>query len=139
MVDMAIDSGILERPATTAHECSVSADRKSCGAAAADPSPEESAECGNSNDEKVEDSSEFLGKLPTEIGTLLMIAGVAGLVLPGPWGTPMLIAGATVVWPKTFSRIERAFAKRCPSFHREGVQQIKRFISDLNRRFPQQG
>lgn len=80
---------------------------------------------------------EMLGKLPPEIGTMLMVVGIAGILLPGPIGTPMLIAGALVIWPKTFSPLERTFAKWLPGIHREGVSQLKRFISDLNRRFPE--
>ena len=79
----------------------------------------------------------MLGKLPPEIGTMLMVVGIAGILLPGPIGTPMLIAGALVIWPKTFSPLERTFAKWLPGIHREGVSQLKRFISDLNRRFPE--
>ncbi len=82
---------------------------------------------------------EMLGKLPTEIGTMLMALGIAGILLPGPVDAPMLIAGALVIWPKTFSPLERSFAKWFPGIHREGVGQIKRFISDLNRRFPENG
>lgn len=80
---------------------------------------------------------EMLGKLPPELGTMLMAVGIAGILLPGPVGTPMLIAGALVIWPKTFSPLERSFAKWFPKMHHEGVTQIKRFISDLNRRFPE--
>lgn len=87
-------------------------------------------------DQEEEQYIELLGKLPPEIGTMLIAIGIAGILLPGPIGTPMLIAGALVYWPKTFAPLERSFAKRCPGIHREGVIQIKRFISDLNRRFP---
>lgn len=80
---------------------------------------------------------EMLGKLPPEIGTMLIALGIAGVLLPGPVGAPMLIAGALVFWPKTFSPLERSFARWFPGIHREGVRQIKRFISDLNRRFPE--
>lgn len=79
---------------------------------------------------------ELLGKLPPEIGAMLIIAGVAGVLLPGPIGTPMIIAGALVVWPKTFAPVERSFAKYCPHLHREGVRQVRRYVSDLQRRFP---
>lgn len=82
---------------------------------------------------------EMLGKLPPEIGTMLIAVGIAGILLPGPVGTPMLIAGALVFWPKTFGPLERSFARWCPGMHREGVTQIKRFIKDLNRRFPENG
>ena len=52
-------------------------------------------------------------------------------------GTPLIIAGAFVVWPKTFEPMERRFAKMCPTAHRKGIAQVRRFINDLNRRFPE--
>lgn len=78
----------------------------------------------------------MLGQLPPEIATLLIVAGVAGIALPGPVGTPMLIAGCVMMWPKTFQPIELWFSRRFPKFHREGVIQIKEFVADLKRRFP---
>ncbi|MDB5337575.1 MAG: hypothetical protein JWN70_3194 [Planctomycetaceae bacterium] len=98
-----------------------------------------SANSAETPEQEEEHYIEMLGKLPPEIGTMLMAVGIAGILLPGPVGTPMLIAGALVIWPKTFSPLERSFAKWCPGIHHEGVTQIKRFISDLNRRFPENG
>ncbi len=95
------------------------------------------ASSANSAEQEEEQYIEMLGKLPPEIGTMLMAVGIAGVLLPGPVGTPMLIAGALVIWPKTFSPLERSFAKWCPGIHHEGVTQVKRFVSDLNRRFPE--
>jgi len=101
-----------------------------CGAGCGSNQPVDPA------DREEEQYIELLGKLPPEIGTMLIAIGIAGILLPGPIGTPMLIAGALVYWPKTFAPLERSFAKICPGVHHEGVVQIKRFISDLNRRFP---
>lgn len=106
------------------------ADDATCGTGCGSNQPADRA------DQEEEQYIELLGKLPPEIGTMLIAIGIAGILLPGPIGTPMLIAGALVYWPQTFAPIERALAKRCPGIHREGVIQIKRFISDLNRRFP---
>jgi hypothetical protein len=83
-----------------------------------------------------QNSNELLGKLPPEIGMLLVVSGVAGVLLPGLVGTPLLIAGGVTIWPKTFEPIERWFSRRFPSAHKEGVIQIKEFISDLQKRFP---
>ena len=83
-----------------------------------------------------QNSNELLGKLPPEIGMLLVISGVAGILMPGLVGTPLLIAGGVSIWPKTFEPIERWFSRRFPSAHKEGVIQIKEFISDLHKRFP---
>ena len=63
-------------------------------------------------------------------------SGVLGLILPGPIGTPALIAGGVVLWPGTFGRISRWMERRYPRFTRAGNRQILRFISDLERRYP---
>jgi len=81
-------------------------------------------------------SSEMLGQLPKEMASLLILAGIAGVVLPGPVGTPMLLAGCVMMWPKTFRPLEMWFSRRFPRFHQEGVLQIKEFVSDLKARFP---
>ncbi len=110
----------------------VDRDEPSLGSAVDSPdNPEE--EFANSGDQN---SSELLGKLPPEIGMLLVISGVAGVLLPGLVGTPLLIAGGVSIWPKTFEPIERWFSRKFPSVHKEGVIQIKEFISDLHKRFP---
>ena len=40
-----------------------------------------------------------------EIGVLLIVSGIAGILLPGPVGTPLLILGCVMIWPKTFERV----------------------------------
>lgn len=84
-------------------------------------------------------STEFerrLGSLPPEIGTLLIVVGIAGLMLPGPVGSPFVLAGGLVLWPKGFGRVEGWFERRFPAMHREGVTQIERYLTDLERRYP---
>lgn len=83
-----------------------------------------------------EDAPELLGKIPPEIAMLLVLSGIAGIILPGPIGTPLLLAGGVTIWPKTFQPMERWFSKRFPAAHREGVYQIKQFISHIENRFP---
>lgn len=90
----------------------------------------------NDSDLDAEETIEMLGKLPAEFGMLLILSGIAGVLLPGPIGMPLLIAGGVTMWPKTFDPIERWFSRKFPIVHREGVFQIKEFISDLQRRFP---
>jgi hypothetical protein len=77
-----------------------------------------------------------LERLPPEIGVLLVVIGVAGIMLPGPVGSPFVLAGGLVLWPKGFGRVERWFERRFPRMHREGVSQIDRYLDDLERRFP---
>jgi hypothetical protein len=74
--------------------------------------------------------------LPKEVGALLMVAGIGGVLLPGPVGTPFLIVGGVILWPKAFERVELFFKKRFPKTHRQSVRQIKRFLNDLDRRYP---
>src|SRR4051812_37602481 len=77
-----------------------------------------------------------LERLPREIGALLIVIGVAGLLLPGPVGSPFVLAGGLVLWPKGFGRVEGWFARRFPRLHREGMAQIERYLDDLERRYP---
>ena len=89
-----------------------------------------------------DDSSEALApidSLPKELGVLLVVAGIGGLLLPGPVGTPFLIVGGVILWPAAFRRVERCFHKRLPRMHAVGIRQMKRFITDLERRYPWNG
>jgi hypothetical protein len=47
-----------------------------------------------------------------------------------------LLAGGVILWPAAFKRVGTCFQKRFPRFHHVGVLQMKRFISDLERRYP---
>jgi hypothetical protein len=73
---------------------------------------------------------------PRELGILLIVAGIGGVLLPGPVGTPFLIAGGLILWPTAFRGVGKCLQKRFPRFHREGVHQMTRFIGDLERRYP---
>lgn len=84
------------------------------------------------NDEDVD----LIGVLPKEVGILLVVAGVGGILLPGPVGGPFLLLGAVTLWPRWFTRLEICFQKRFPTIHRTGTRQIKRFLADLERRYP---
>ena len=74
--------------------------------------------------------------LPKELGVLLVVAGIGGLLLPGPVGSPFLILGAVTLWPAAFRRVEHCFATRLPRLHHMGMIQIRRFMTDLERRYP---
>ena len=82
------------------------------------------------------DNLERVKELPKEVGVLLLAAGVGGVLLPGPIGSPFLIMAGVVLWPRLFLRVEVAFERRFPGLHRQGVRQIKRFLSDLESRYP---
>ena len=74
--------------------------------------------------------------MPREIGVLLVVAGIGGILLPGPIGTPFLILGGMILWPGAFERTETCLKKRFPRMHRLGFRQIDRFLVDLDRRYP---
>jgi hypothetical protein len=82
---------------------------------------------------------ERIRSMPKEVGALLIVAGIGGLLLPGPIGTPFLIAGGVILWPRAFERVEIRFQKRFPRLHSQSLRQIKRFLCDLERRYPLEG
>ena len=65
--------------------------------------------------------------MPTEVGVLLIVSGIGGILLPGPVGTPFLILGCLMLWPKAFQQTGICFEKRFPKMHHHGVSQINRF------------
>ncbi len=77
-----------------------------------------------------------ISKLPKEIGVLLVIVGIGGILLPGPVGTPFLLLGGLVLWPRVFGRIDSAFHSRFPKIHGEGMRQMRRYVLDLEKRYP---
>ena len=121
-------SGVFEtRPGSPQKDDSESVHQEPCSSTS-------SKKCDSDAD--IDKTVEMLGKLPPEIGMLLVLSGIAGILLPGPVGTPLLIAGGMTIWPKTFEPIERWFSRCFPKAHQEGVFQIKEFVSNLQRRFP---
>lgn len=80
--------------------------------------------------------SRRLAELPREIGVLLVTIGVVGVVLPGLAGTPALLAGGLMLWPRGFRKVDRWLAKRWPGMHRHGSEQLLRYLDDMERRYP---
>ena len=68
-------------------------------------------------------------QLPTEAGWLLITAGIVGLVVPGVFGTPFLLAGALVLAPGGTKLLSRWVGH-------SGIRQIGRFLDNLERRYP---
>lgn len=101
------------------------------------PSPSSSDDSYLSLDRLTQKSSDLkrLEELPTEVGVMLIAAGVVGLVLPGP-GTPALIAGGVALWPGAFSKLELWLERRYPNVHQKSMKQIGRFLDDLEKRYP---
>lgn len=79
---------------------------------------------------------ERLGRMPREIGVLLLTIGVVGVVLPGIVGTPALLAGGLVLWPRGFRGINGWLRRRCPKVHAKGMEQLLRYLDDMERRYP---
>ena len=103
---------------------------------------DERAEGKRDSDPKNDTASDFAEKverihaMPKEVGALLVIIGLGGIMLPGPVGTPFLIMGGVVLWPKMFQRAESFMERRFPAAHRQAVHQAERFLNDLERRYP---
>jgi hypothetical protein len=104
--------------------------------ASAQESPAQAEVAGASSEDADAVYTHRLKDLPKELGVLLASVGVLGVILPGIAGTPALIAGGLVLWPKTFSKVEDWFENRFPEAHRNSMQQVGRFLDDLERRYP---
>lgn len=77
-----------------------------------------------------------LHEAPKEVGLLLVFAGLGGILLPGPIGTPILILGGVILWPRAFRGLDAFLERRFPKLHRQGVHQVVRLLDDLDRRYP---
>lgn len=77
-----------------------------------------------------------IAKMPREVGVLLVTIGVLGVALPGLVGTPALLAGGLLLWPRGFRSVDAWLARRCPGLHHHGTAQLMRFLDDMERRYP---
>lgn len=77
-----------------------------------------------------------LEKLPPEVGVLLVVVGVFGILLPGPVGSPFLVAGGLTLWPASFRKMEDWLHRVSPRLYCEGIRQLERYLADLERRYP---
>jgi hypothetical protein len=68
---------------------------------------------------------------------MLLSVGALGFVLPGVMGTPAIIAGGLVLWPRTFGGVEGWLRRRHPGLYHRGMQQLGRFLDDLEQRYPE--
>ena len=64
------------------------------------------------------------------------VIGTAGILLPGPVGSPFLVAGGIALWPSAFRKTEDWLQRMAPRLYDEGILQLERFLADLERRFP---
>ncbi len=82
------------------------------------------------------DDDPVVESLPKEAGLFLLMIGIGGLLLPGPVGTPFLVMSVMVFFPKAFTKVDQGFKSRFPNSHRQGMKQVRRFVDDLERRYP---
>jgi hypothetical protein len=94
---------------------------------------------GRENNRTAEELDRRLADLPREVGVLLVTIGVMGVVLPGLVGTPALLAGGLMLWPRGFRSVDRWLARKCPGLHRHGAAQLVRYLDDMERRYPTAG
>lgn len=80
-----------------------------------------------------------LAEMPREVGVLLVSIGVMGIALPGIVGTPALLAGGLLLWPRGFRSINTWVRRRFPKTHSHGIGQLLRYLDDMERRYPSSG
>jgi hypothetical protein len=78
----------------------------------------------------------LLGSLPKEVGVFLLAIGIGGILLPGPVGAPFFLLGGVVLFPRAFGPLEQKFRNRFPDAHTEAMKRVRRFVGDLERRYP---
>src|SRR5690242_8692094 len=91
------------------------------------PPVNQDSSADTSEAEAAERTRHRLRLLPPEVGAVLVTVGVAGLILPGPFGTPFLLAGGLILAPRYFHRMELWAQKRFPEMHRTGRRHVDRF------------
>lgn len=77
-----------------------------------------------------------LSRLPTEVGVILIGIGMAGIVLPGMIGVPLILTGGAALMPQTIAPAERWFENRFPGMYEQGMRHVDRFLQDFYRRYP---
>jgi len=73
---------------------------------------------------------------PPAVGVVLMGIGAVGLVIPGPFGTPFLLAGGLILAPRVFRSVDQWVERKFPQCYRSGLSNVERFLADMERRYP---
>ena len=63
--------------------------------------------------------------MPKELGVLLVVAGIGGILLPGPIGTPILLLGGVILWPKAFKKWTPAWRSVFPGCTESGIARAR--------------
>jgi hypothetical protein len=77
-----------------------------------------------------------LSRLPAEVGVILIGIGMAGVVLPGMIGIPLIVTGSAALMPQTIAPVERWIEERFPNAYEQGMRHVDRFLQDFYRRYP---
>jgi hypothetical protein len=101
-----------------------------------DAAPSQPQPASASDDQAAEQTRQRLRLLPPEVGAVLVTVGIGGLILPGPFGTPFILAGGLVLAPRYFHRAEMWVQQQFPNLHRAGRRRLDRFIDDFEKRYP---
>lgn len=80
---------------------------------------------------------ERLKRLSPEAAAAVMASGLIFWIVPGP-GTPLILAGGMRLWPQLFEKIAGRVQQHFPGGHRAGLEVLRRFLDDLDSRFPQE-
>lgn len=81
------------------------------------------------------DIQERLKKLTPEAAAAVIASGLIFWVVPGP-GTPLILAGGMRLWPNFFDKIASRFQAYFPKGHATGLDVLRRFLDDMESRFP---
>ncbi|MSR57504.1 MAG: hypothetical protein EXS05_07510 [Planctomycetaceae bacterium] len=88
------------------------------------------------DEQAAESTRRRIRKLPPEVGAVLIGAGIVGFILPGPIGTPLLLAGGLVLIPRAFNKIDGWVQRTFPKSYGVGMKYVDRFLDDFERRYP---
>jgi hypothetical protein len=79
-----------------------------------------------------------LDGLPRDLGVVLVGAGTAGVMIPGPIppGTPFLALGTVVLYPAVVAKCGAWLAQKWPALFHFAIDFVDRFQLHLARRYP---
>ena len=75
-------------------------------------------------------------RLSRGAGSMLVIAGLIGVIVPGVVGAPILAVGVLAMTPYGRRKLARWQRGRAPKAIHVALRQIDRFMDDLDRRYP---
>ncbi|MFM1800783.1 MAG: hypothetical protein RJA81_135 [Planctomycetota bacterium] len=82
------------------------------------------------------DIQERLKRLSPEAAAAVIASGLIFWIVPGP-GTPLILAGGLRLWPEFFQKFSHGLKRYFPKGHSASLEVLRRFLDDLENRFPQ--